>query len=311
MELITLNREDLIRTLRDFGFTENECNVYIFVAKSGIVKAGEIASSLKIHKGQVYRILKNLQNKGIVESTLEFPSRFTAMPFEKVIDIIIKAKQEESIFLENKKKDILTYWKSINLQKTVSLPEKFVVIQGRSNIYARIIQFVESTKKEFLTLTTTLGLVRAYQAGIIDAVENNNIQTKFLTHVSNQNLDVTKEILRRISKSSQKIEGHHTNFASKIFPHFVIRDEEEGLFFLTAKEDSSIVSHDDIGLWTDNKVEPLKYAMKRDVASALSWLIFSPFKHSNCRKEDDDCDYSNYSEVNKGSIIVSVDHYIV
>ena len=54
-----------------------------------------------------------------------------------------------------------------------------------------------------------------------------------------------------------------------------------------------------------------KNAMKSEVASALSWLIFSPFEHSNCCKEDDDCDYSNYSEVNKGSIIVSVDHYIV
>jgi hypothetical protein len=42
-----------------------------------------------------------------------------------------------------------------------------------------------------------------------------------------------------------------------------------------------------------------------------SLLIFSPFEQFNCRKENNNRDYSNYSEVYHCSIVVSVDHDIV
>ena len=56
---------------------------------------------MKIDKGQIYRILKNLQKKGLVEATLEYPTRFTAVPFEKVIDSFIKSKREEVAQIES------------------------------------------------------------------------------------------------------------------------------------------------------------------------------------------------------------------
>lgn len=248
-----LNEKDVIKTLRDFGLTENESKVYIFLAKRGIIKAGEVSTSLKMHKAQVYHILKNLQSKGVVELTLEFPMRFTAVPFEKVIELLIKAKKEEASFLENKKKDMLAYWKTINVEKSTSLPEKFVVIQGRSNIYSRVLQLVEETKNEFLAVTTNLGVIRADQAGIIEAIQKRNIRSRLLTCISKENLEITKRIIDKISNAHLKIEGHHTNFASKVFPRFVIKDEEEAIFFITPKEDTSVESREDTGLWTDSK----------------------------------------------------------
>ena len=248
-----LKKKDVIKALRDFGLTENESKVYIFLAKRGIIKAGEISNSLKMHKAQVYHILKNLQRKGLVESTLEFPMRFTAVPFETVLDLVIKSKKEEASFLENKKRDMLAYWKSISVEKPTSVPEKFVVIQGRSNIYSRILQLVEETKNEFLALTTNLGVIRADQAGIIEAIEKRNIRSRLLTYISKENLEISKRIIDKISNAHLKIEGHHTNLASKVFPRFVIKDEEEAIFFITPKEDSSIVSREDTGLWTNSK----------------------------------------------------------
>lgn len=156
LEFFALKEKDIIKTLRDFGLTENESKVYIFLAKKGIIKAGEVSANLKMHKAQVYRILKTLQSKGLVESTLEFPMRFTVVPFQKVLDLLIKAKKEEASFLESKKEDMLAYWKSIGVESPTFVPERFVVIQGRSNIYSRLLQLIEETKNEFLAVTTNL-----------------------------------------------------------------------------------------------------------------------------------------------------------
>lgn len=206
-----------------------------------------------MHKAQVYRILKNLQSKGLVESTLEFPMRFTTIPFEKVLDLLIKAKKEEASFLEDKKDDLLAYWKSIGIEKSVVFPEKFVVIQGRSNIYSRILQLVEETNNEFLAITTNLGVIRADQAGIIAAIEKRDIQSRLLTYISKENLETTKKVVDKISKAKLNIEGRHTNLASNVCPRFVIKDEKEAIFFIAPKEDSSITSREDTGLWTDSK----------------------------------------------------------
>ncbi|TRO54735.1 hypothetical protein E2P63_00705, partial [Candidatus Bathyarchaeota archaeon] len=100
--------------LRDFGLTKKEAEVYIFLAKRGALRSGEIVRGLKTHKGEVYRVLKSLQTKGLVESTIEFPTRFTAVPFETALDSFIKVKKEEVISVEKARQELLKDWKSIS-----------------------------------------------------------------------------------------------------------------------------------------------------------------------------------------------------
>ncbi len=102
-----MSEEKLRNVLRSFGATEKEAETYIFLAKHGILKGGEIAKRTKTHKGLTYRILGNLQRKGLVEATLEAPARFAAVPFEAVLDLNIKIRQEETARIEAQKIDLL------------------------------------------------------------------------------------------------------------------------------------------------------------------------------------------------------------
>ena len=103
--------------LRDFGLTNKEADVYIFLAKHEVLTGGEIAKQTRIARSLVYRILKSLQAKGLVESTLESPIRFVAVPFEKALDLIIKSRQEEALRIERAKKDLLEDWKKVSKAK--------------------------------------------------------------------------------------------------------------------------------------------------------------------------------------------------
>ena len=95
------------KTLRDFGLNEREVEVYVLLGKRGVLKAGDISKKLKIHRGEVYRTLKTLQKKGVVEATLENPTRFTAVPLKKVIESFVESKREEVALIEEKKKDLV------------------------------------------------------------------------------------------------------------------------------------------------------------------------------------------------------------
>ena len=63
--------EKFIRNfLRGIGLTSRESDVYVFLAKSGTQKGGDVAKSMKMHKAQVYRILHSLENRDMVKILL-------------------------------------------------------------------------------------------------------------------------------------------------------------------------------------------------------------------------------------------------
>ena len=108
-----MKRGSIEQTLRSFGLTEKEAEVYIFLGKRGPLTCGAISKQIKMNKGLVHRKLKSLQKKGLVESTLEYPARFAAVQFEKIIDSYIKSKKEEVALIEEAKNDLLSDWKKI------------------------------------------------------------------------------------------------------------------------------------------------------------------------------------------------------
>ena len=90
-----MTEETLKATLEKFGVTKQEAKAYFFLAKRWALKTGQIAKQMKKNKGQTYRLLTSLQEKGLVETTLEFPTRYVAVPLEKVLDLFIQSKRDE------------------------------------------------------------------------------------------------------------------------------------------------------------------------------------------------------------------------
>jgi sugar-specific transcriptional regulator TrmB len=108
-----LSKEWMLRTLVNLGFTETDAQVYVFLTTEGPQKARDIAEALRIYKWQLYRVLKNLQSKGIINASAEYPARFSAVLFEKVLDFLIKAKMEQQQVLQESKEELLATWRSI------------------------------------------------------------------------------------------------------------------------------------------------------------------------------------------------------
>lgn len=108
-----LSLEVLLNTLVDFGLKRTDAQIYAFLAKKGPHRGKDLVKALKITKQQVYPSLKNLQERGIVNSTIKRPAVFSAVSIEEVLDMFIKTRIEETQRLIQNKEEALSKWKSM------------------------------------------------------------------------------------------------------------------------------------------------------------------------------------------------------
>ena len=254
-EVRDLGKEELLKVLKDFGLTDTEAEIYLFLARHEALKGTEVAKLIKKDKAQVYHILKSLQAKGLVESTLESPARFTPVPFERIVESTIKSKKDEAAQIESTKDDLLSYWGSISKNKLDLTQEKFVVIEGRHKVYSKIAQMIRETKNQFSTITSINALVRADQFGLYDAAFKNPLKSKidfrFLTELSGENLKTIKAILKKTSKKGINFRGRNPDLGLSLFPSMVIRDNEETVFFFAPRNTNPADENDEMCLWTN------------------------------------------------------------
>jgi sugar-specific transcriptional regulator TrmB len=106
-----MSREWVLKTLVSLGLSQVEAEVYFFLAQAGPVKGRDIAQTLKLYKKKVYRGLKSLQAKGMVNATLERPARFSAVSLERVLDQFMKAKMGQAKGLQASREELLSTWR--------------------------------------------------------------------------------------------------------------------------------------------------------------------------------------------------------
>ena len=252
--------EPVFNLFRDIGVTEQEAKVYLYLVKKGSTKASKISQALKISRVQLYRILKNLERKGMVESSFEYPTLFDAIPIGKVLDFLVNAKKEEARNLEASKKELMSQLDLYQPDSCETSSNKFMVLEGISYIHSKIAQMIQGAKKTLLVVSSGTGVIEAYRSGLLDYGFNHpakkEVIFRFLTSFSTiaNNIEVTKDMLRKAEKNSLCFESRVGNFGAGYFPRFVIRDGDELIIFLRMTEDEVSIDRNDTGLWTNNLV---------------------------------------------------------
>jgi sugar-specific transcriptional regulator TrmB len=100
-------------TLINLGFTKAETEVYMFLTTQSPKTAKEIAKTQKRYTPQINRILKKLQLNGTVDVSTESPARFSAVNFQKVLELLAQTKKEQHNMLIASKEDLMSTWKAM------------------------------------------------------------------------------------------------------------------------------------------------------------------------------------------------------
>ena len=97
----------------NLGFTEKDLQVYLFLANEGPRKAKEIAKALNMCSAQLYGILKKLQNNDLVIASSSRSALFSAVIFEKALELLVEVKREQHEALLASKEGLLSTWRSL------------------------------------------------------------------------------------------------------------------------------------------------------------------------------------------------------
>jgi sugar-specific transcriptional regulator TrmB len=105
-----LTQEWIIKTLATLGLSLVDAKIYYLIASNGPLNAKKIADMLKLSRQQVYRALRRLQNRGLINSTLNRSAIFSALTFEEVLDLFMKEKWKEASALSKRRDELLSDW---------------------------------------------------------------------------------------------------------------------------------------------------------------------------------------------------------
>jgi sugar-specific transcriptional regulator TrmB len=156
-------------TLSRFGLLKNEIRVYLYLARAGEKKAGEIAEAIALHRTETYRILRDLEKKGIVFSAFQKPLKFTAVPLEKAIDLLIDAQKMRIKLLEKEKAGLVDLWRSMPQPKAENhRKEIFQILEGGQQLILKAKELLETTKNEIQIFAPGEYLAQLYHSDFMD-----------------------------------------------------------------------------------------------------------------------------------------------
>jgi sugar-specific transcriptional regulator TrmB len=218
--------EIIDNTLRRLGLSKNQIRVYLYLARSGVRKASEVSEAISLHRTETYRILRDLTKIGLVSSVFEKPLKFVPTPFDKSIDILIKAKRLNLELIERRKKDLVDVWFSLPKPEVAAeMKEVFQVLEGDEQINLKAVEILEETVKAIYVFASDSDFARFYHSGFLDKLEKvarKGVDVRLLTNNSPKSYFFAGKL---------KLEGVKcAPLNGDDLPSFLISDQEQVLF---------------------------------------------------------------------------------
>jgi sugar-specific transcriptional regulator TrmB len=110
-ERLSLKR--IFKALEHLGLSLIEARIYVFLEKNGAQNDKDIAKALKIREYELIKSLKILQDKQIVKASVKETTEFSAVAFEKAIDLLIELRKEQARSLQDSKMELLSNWQKM------------------------------------------------------------------------------------------------------------------------------------------------------------------------------------------------------
>jgi len=241
-------------TLSRFGLMKNEIKVYLHLAMTGEMKAAELAEAISLHRTETYRILRDLEKKGIVFAIFEKPLKFTSLPLDKAIDLLVDAQKIEIKLLEQEKTRLVNLWSSMPKARVANEEKQLLqMLEGEQRVLMKINELLERSEKEFQVFASADYLSQLYYSDFSDKLKSqaDKIHVTLVTDNTSKSTYFLKQI-QGFSDSHRIIDGQS-------LPCFMISDNKEVVI---------VFNENDSG--NDEKT-------KKKSKTAAFWTNYSPF----------------------------------
>lgn len=236
--------DNVVKELQNFNLTQEESKAYLFLLRKGPTPAGQIARNINLYRMKTYRVLKSLEERGLIEATIERPQKFVAVPIKNALELLINERKEQVDKLEESKKIILEQWKKFYVEEKIE-SNKIRIIQGRKSFFNFLEHLIKNADREIHLVTTRNGLYRLNLAGLSDKLETRKkkgVKIQVLTQMD-------RFAVKAIQGFMEFAEVRHTELSTPL--RFIVIDEQDVLTTFAMDDSMSMSSQDDISMWTN------------------------------------------------------------
>lgn len=219
-----LEEEKVLKELVEFGLTPLQARVYINLLRVGRATTGELAKVMGLNRVDIYRALKALEKKGIVQYIVGNVKKYEVIEPAMALKIMIE-EAEERVETMKRKSLVLRSWLESQRYSNITVnlepepPPVFKVIYGRI-IFQRMINALNNAKNEVLRVSSPSGLKANNLLGIFDLEERKareGVRFRAIT-------DIQNEIVEEISVYSRFAEVRHLPRSGMSLRYTIIDD---------------------------------------------------------------------------------------
>jgi sugar-specific transcriptional regulator TrmB len=113
--------EEITNLLIELGLTQKQANVLIALSRSECPSVKEISVDVNVHRQEVYQILLELQEIGLVEKFIGVPNRYKTGPISETLNILLERKNKWMSEVQKKAEGLM----SNNISKTSERKKEF------------------------------------------------------------------------------------------------------------------------------------------------------------------------------------------
>ena len=141
------------KILHEMGLTHSQAKLYVaLVRMRACATANALSNSSNIARQDVYRILEELQNLGLVEKIIANPALFKAIPIGEATSTLMEKRREKTRILLKETAELLGEFPEEN-SPALQESHQFVLIPQGDPIVRKIEEAIKTAKKKIMVIT--------------------------------------------------------------------------------------------------------------------------------------------------------------
>jgi sugar-specific transcriptional regulator TrmB len=194
---VDTNDNEFTKRLLGFGLSEKEAQIYLHLLKNGSKSTSLLAKSFKTYREDVHRTLASLIHKGIVTSSQETPTVYTAVDLDIALDSALEKYKNELREMEQRKHELQELSKKQNFRPSDEFCT-FKIIKSVNEFLALTIPLLSTLREEWLFIVPQEMVAFASLYGMSEASKEfirRGGMARCIIDVSHSMIELTRELL--------------------------------------------------------------------------------------------------------------------
>ena len=164
--------EHIIKELTQFGIDDADARSYFVLLQGGPAAVGSLSQKLGLDRGKIYRSVKRLQSLGMITTTFSNPTVCTARHPSDALENLIQIKENELSTMQSLARKLTKQLHSVENKNNDESTPSLSIVQGRSNVYAKIAKLIDNAENLVFLVSTMDDLKRMHYTTISEKIKN-------------------------------------------------------------------------------------------------------------------------------------------